>query len=114
MHECRCGKSPIIFTEAVENHAPDQWRKFLDGACGNDLALRRRVELLLEAHQGEDSFLDHGDVEEDAAPTLDRPITEQPGTLIGPYKLLAADRRRRLGRGLHGRARGAGPTRRWR
>ena len=32
------------------------------------------------------------------------PITEGPGTRIGPYKLLAADRRGRHGRRLHGRA----------
>ena len=38
--------------------------------------------------RGRTSFLDHGDVEGAASPTLDRPITEQPGTQIGPYKLL--------------------------
>ena len=38
-----------------------------------------------------------------------RPITEGPGTRIGPYKLLAADRRGRHGRRLHGRAGAARP-----
>ena len=36
------------------------------------------------------------------------PSTKRPGTVIGPYKLLAADRRRRHGRRLHGRADAAG------
>src|SRR4029077_19948147 len=48
-----------------------------------DAALRRRVEELLKAHDQPDSFLDA------PAATLDvPPITEGPGTLIGPYKLL--------------------------
>ncbi len=45
-----------------------------------------------------------------AAATLPpRPISERPGTRIGPYKLLAADRRRGHGRRLHGRA-GSSPS----
>ncbi len=80
-------KARSIFTEAVENHAPDRWDTFLDGACGKDLSLRRRVELLLKAHRGEDSFLDRGDESWAASPILDQPITEKPGTQIGPYKI---------------------------
>ena len=44
-----------IFLEAVEHHAPDQ---FLDQACGGDKALRKRVELLLRAHDQANSVLD--------------------------------------------------------
>ena len=81
-------KARSIFTSAVEDHAPDQWEKFLDDACGENTAIRRRVELLLKAHQGEDGFLDRGDENEPADATIDQPITEKPGTQIGPYKLL--------------------------
>ncbi|MCI0334265.1 MAG: protein kinase [Planctomycetes bacterium] len=80
-------KARSIFISAVENYAPDQWDQFLDDACRDNVALRQRVELLLRAHQGEDSFLDRVDVNE-AAPTIEGPITERPGTVIGPYKLL--------------------------
>ncbi len=80
-------KARSIFISAVEDYAPDQWDTFLDDACREDVALRQRVELLLRAHQGEDSFLDRGDVDE-APATIDRPIAEGPGTVIGPYKLL--------------------------
>ncbi len=52
------------------------------------LHLRRRVELLLKAHQGEDSLLDRGYEDRASSPTIDQPITEKPGTQIGPYKLL--------------------------
>ncbi len=75
-----------IFVSAVEEYAPDEWEKFLDDACRGDLALRRRVELLLQAHEGEDSLLDRGN-ETGTATTIDQPIAEGPGTVIGPYKL---------------------------
>jgi len=83
-------KARLIFAEAVENFAPAQWGKFLDHACGADQELRQRVEMLLKAHQGEDSFLDRGEGEEDPslALTRDQPNREEPGNQLGPYKLL--------------------------
>ena len=78
-------KARSIFLSAVEEHPPDEWDKFLDHACGDDAILRRRVELLLRAHQGEENFLARGN---GAAATIDRPIAERPGMVIGPYKLL--------------------------
>jgi serine/threonine protein kinase len=80
-------KARSIFISAVEEYRPDQWAKFLDDACREDVALRRRVEHLLRAHYGEDSFLDRGD-EDEGGTDSDRPIAEGPGTIIGPYKLL--------------------------
>jgi serine/threonine protein kinase len=76
-----------IFISAIENYAPDQWDSFLNEACREDAALRCRVEHLLRAHQGDDSFLDRGD--DDQLPTaIDEAIAEGPGTVIGPYKLV--------------------------
>src|SRR5262249_1446969 len=59
----------------------------LDRRCGSDAELRQRVETLLKAHEASGPFL------ESRAPvlagTLDEPrVTEAPGTVIGPYKLL--------------------------
>ncbi|MEM9657655.1 MAG: serine/threonine-protein kinase, partial [Planctomycetota bacterium] len=63
--------------------------EYLDHACGDDVDLRERVELLMSALEGSESFL------ESPAPELlaDRstarlPITERLGDEIGPYKLL--------------------------
>jgi serine/threonine protein kinase/tetratricopeptide (TPR) repeat protein/Flp pilus assembly protein TadD len=82
-------KAKAIFLEAVENHAPEQWAEFLDAACHDAPDLRRRVEELLDAHQGEDSLLDRGVGNRDSLlPTFAQPITEGPGTVIGRYKLL--------------------------
>src|SRR3954470_14804919 len=81
-----------IFLEAVERHAPDQWPAFLDRACAGQPDLRGRVEALLEAHR-EIGTVQHHDLAEGATPspvaTVDEPpVREQPGDVIGSYKLL--------------------------
>jgi serine/threonine protein kinase len=80
-------KGRSIFLEAVEQHTPDQWGHYLDVACGQDQELRRRVEVLLRAHEQANSLLD---VPGPAlVQTIDEPtIPEGPGTRIGPYKLV--------------------------
>jgi len=60
---------------------------YLDNACGNDAALRARVEALLKADDQAGSFLEAPAL--DVTVTFDEsPLTEGPGTIIGPYKLL--------------------------
>src|SRR5688572_17255775 len=76
-----------VFVEAVTKAAAAARAAFLDHACGGDTALRQRVEDLLAAHEGAGSFLKPPD---GAAPRTGdyQPISEAPGTQIGPYKLL--------------------------
>src|SRR5262245_45506293 len=89
-----------IFIEALREGDADRRRVYLDEACGVDEALRRRVEALLLAHARAGSFLEQ--------PAVDPPGTgayvssdsallavgcqdtpgEQPGAMVGPYKLL--------------------------
>jgi serine/threonine protein kinase len=75
-----------MFEAALELPLADR-DAYLDGVCGTDAALRQRVEALLGKHDRESSFL-----EEPAVPaltTLEEPaVCEQPGALIGVYKLL--------------------------
>jgi serine/threonine protein kinase/Tfp pilus assembly protein PilF len=76
-----------IFLAAAEKATADERAAYLDGACGSDRELRERVDRLLAAQSKVHSFL------EAPAPalvaTVDEPrVTERPGTLIGPYKLL--------------------------
>jgi serine/threonine protein kinase len=85
-----------IFIEVLERGSPSERAALLDEACQADLKLRGRVERLLAEHERQESFiLDTPPAEFngypsgcDASPTSDRPITEGPGTAIGPYKLL--------------------------
>ena len=75
-----------IFLAALD-HEPEQWPAFLDEACGDHAELRVRVEQLLHAHQALGSI--HGGAAEAPVVTVDeQPVSERPGTVIGPYKLL--------------------------
>ncbi len=78
-----------IFVELVGTVPSDEWDRRLDEACGGDRELRDRVSALLRAHIEPGSFLEQPAVAvASASPTIDQPITEKPGTVIGPYKLL--------------------------
>src|SRR5262245_9950005 len=74
-----------IFIAALQQDR-DRRAAYLDRVCADDAALRRRVETLLDAHERAGSFL-QGPA---AAGLTDayRPVSEAPGTVIGPYKLL--------------------------
>jgi serine/threonine-protein kinase len=74
-----------IFLAAVKM-SPEAWRPYLAEACGGDDELRQRVSKLLQAHQEAGSFL-APDAPLPGA-TVDDPVRERPGTVIGPYKLL--------------------------
>src|ERR1700704_1182915 len=76
-----------LFLKALEMHAPGDRQAYLDGACAGDAALRAEVEALLEASERAGSFLESPAAAPPIA-TIDVPIREGPGTVIGPYKLL--------------------------
>ena len=77
-----------LFLRAIEYASPDERRRFLDGACDGDAALRAEVEGLLAAGDQAGSFLELPANAAYLAATIERPIAEQPGTMIGHYKLL--------------------------
>ena len=84
--------APITWTRSVATIAP--WQS----SYGAPARIRAGATSFLESPAA------------DLVATLDLPpLAERPGTIIGRYKLLAGDRRRRHGRGLHGRAARAGP-----
>ena len=77
-----------IFLEAVEKHAPDQWKAFLDRTCASQPELRRRVEVLLEAHR-EAGTAQHQSPENALSSVTDAgALSELPGAVVGQYKLL--------------------------
>jgi len=76
-----------IFRAAFRLESPSERDVYLKKACGDDSDLRARVAALLEAHERAGDFLQPPVLSSDA--TLeDPPVTEGPGTIIGPYKLL--------------------------
>ncbi len=75
-----------IYYDAVAM-PPAERMAFIKGACGNDTDLLARVEALLKAREVDDDFLI--DPVPDSEITLDTsPLSEEPGTVIGRYKLL--------------------------
>ena len=75
-----------ILAAAVEMGSEAERQQFVDQACAGDAELKRRVDELIENHFRAGRFL------ESPAPrlvaTVEEPIREGPGTVIGPYKLL--------------------------
>src|SRR5438046_1279570 len=73
-----------IFEAAIEQGSSEERGAYLDQACGSNEGLRKEVEALLAAHDR------LGSIPAAHAPvaTVDEPIAERPGTVIGPYKLL--------------------------
>ena len=76
-----------LFIEALEKTNAAERAVFLDAVCGEDGALRHRLENLLAAHKAAGGVLDCPAVPE-AATGPHQSLTEGPGTVIGPYKLL--------------------------
>jgi serine/threonine protein kinase/tetratricopeptide (TPR) repeat protein len=79
-----------IFMTALEKSAPAERAAYIAESCACDDELRRRVEVLLKAHDDPGSFMKSPDnaLAPAVGATIDDPISERPGTVIGAYKLL--------------------------
>jgi serine/threonine protein kinase len=75
-----------IFHEALARSLPEARAAYLEQACAGNPGLRAGVEALLRANVGATGFLDAPNPA--LAATVDQPLSERPGTVIGPYKLL--------------------------
>jgi serine/threonine-protein kinase len=74
-------KARDVFLAAIK--LPSEEREaYVQGACGEVQALHQRVAALLQAQAEIGSFHEAPGV------TVDQPITESPGTVIGPYQFL--------------------------
>jgi WD40 repeat protein/serine/threonine protein kinase len=76
-----------IFESAIEKSPAAARAAFLDEACAGDHMLRADVEALLAAHDQLPRLQD-AEPAPNLAATVEDPITEGPGTVIGPYKLM--------------------------
>lgn len=87
-----------LFGEVVELPA-ERRSPFLDAACGDDAALRHRLETLLRAHDAAGDFLDHPEVLVAAAAAAVGDADEglEPGDQVGGFRLVEL-----LGRGGFG------------
>ena len=75
--------------------APADRAAWLERECAADIALREHLRLMLAAHDAPQSLLDRPAQplvaslpRKGVGPTVGEPITERPGAVIGPYKLM--------------------------
>ncbi|HEY2827943.1 MAG TPA: protein kinase, partial [Pirellulales bacterium] len=78
------GRIEDVFAQALAKTDAAARAEFLEQACGDDSALRERVEALLTAHAATGNFVKLPDL--DIASTVT--LSEGPGSRIGRYKLL--------------------------
>ncbi|MCF7975205.1 MAG: serine/threonine protein kinase [Phycisphaerae bacterium] len=76
-----------IFHQALQKGTEQERSAYLDSVCGDDTGLRAAIEGLLKAHDKAGGFLD-SPVFETSVTLNNSPLSEGPGTIIGPYRLL--------------------------
>jgi serine/threonine-protein kinase len=76
----------LFLAVLLEIADPAERAAYLERACGGDPVLRGQVEQLLKAHQESGPFMERPALARVA--TTPEPVSEGPGTVIGPYKLL--------------------------
>ena len=84
----RQDRAARIFDAAVELGAPADRAAYLDAACGQDPQLRAEVEELLAHDSAAGSFLSLSARPDQQATADEASVSERPGAVIGPYKLL--------------------------
>jgi eukaryotic-like serine/threonine-protein kinase len=95
MSKERLHRAREIFLACVKRDSTHERAEFIERECGSDDALQSAVVNLLEAHEVNGGFLEKPfdgsfvDDNGELATTLGMStVTEQPGSRIGPYKLL--------------------------
>src|SRR5256714_343125 len=86
-----CPSEEELFEAALQLETPGQRAAYLQQACGDDVALRQRVEALLQAHDQAHEFLEKPPAAVSAktfvVTTGMVAVTEKAGDRIGRYKL---------------------------
>ncbi len=77
-----------LFEAALKCRTPAERAACLDQACAGNPELRRKIEMLLEAHERSGAFLEPTFPANRPTIKLDLAPEETPGTVIGRYKLL--------------------------
>ena len=75
-----------IFLAALEQ-APEQRDAYLDQVCARDEELRRNVDVMLRAQAVGEGPLDRAAVRDEQTEAYEQ-VSETPGMVIGPYKLV--------------------------
>jgi WD40 repeat protein/serine/threonine protein kinase len=77
-----------LFLKALELCSEGERKAYLERVCAGDEAVRAEAEALLAASAQAGPFLESPVSAAPLVPTVDEPLPERPGTVIGPYKLM--------------------------
>jgi serine/threonine protein kinase/tetratricopeptide (TPR) repeat protein len=80
-------RTESLFWSALALPSPEERARYLDQFCGGDQQLRGQVEELLAAYPKVAHFLESPACGPGATGE-EQPVSERPGTVIGPYKLM--------------------------
>jgi serine/threonine protein kinase/WD40 repeat protein len=81
----------LIFNVARKIESPEARSSYLDQVCSGDAALHARLRALLRVHERDGGYLKsppRADVAAAGGASGDSIVSEGPGSVIGPYKLL--------------------------
>ena len=86
--QTRWHRMRVLFHGALDR-PPDERRRFLQQACGDDVRLEQEIERLLASHEQARSFLEQPPISPaaDVTPTPRPPIIPS-GTKLGPYEII--------------------------
>ncbi len=77
-----------VFLEALEMATTEARAAYLQGACGRDVTLRRKVDELLKEHFSNDSLLAGPALEGERLGIVEPTVQKAPAQIVGCYKLL--------------------------
>jgi len=83
IRDSQAARLGAILLDAANQSTPEARERYLDQACAHDPKLRDQVLSLLAAEAAAGNFLDRT-----VLGALTEPEAEDPGTMVGPYKLL--------------------------
>src|SRR5262249_54563364 len=81
-------RTESLFWSALAVPSLEERARYLDQVCGDDQQLRGQLEELLAAYPKVEHFLESPACGAAVAPVDEQAVSEGPGTVIGPYKLL--------------------------
>ncbi len=77
-----------IFLEVLEMATPEERADYLQGACGRDVTLRRKVDELLKEHFSNDSLLAGPALKEERITSIESHVQDSRARTLGRYRLL--------------------------
>ncbi len=88
MNSERWQKVKVLYSKAISLE-PDQREQFLSDACGNDLELKREIEILIESSDDAESFINSPAAEYFAGLIVEKDVRLETGEQVAHYEIIS-------------------------